>query len=127
MPRADLAELFASKLDRIPTSDGRELRFLHYSSFGQAEDVKARIAKLANDVGAALVHLAESHGYTFSHPSDPVKELPSGKRIAALVCPTCEQTIAQLPLDENDRLTPNVHALQSLTLIGGHTCPSNPH
>jgi hypothetical protein len=126
MPRPDLAELFASKLDRLPTPDGRELRFLHYSTFGQADDVKARIAEMAKDVGAAFVHLAESHGYRFSHPTDPEPEMPSGKRIAHLVCPHCEQTIAGLPLDENDRLTPNVHQAVALKLIGEHACLNNP-
>lgn len=126
MARADLAELFASKLDRLPTEDGRELRLLSFSTFGQAEDTKKRVDELAQDFGAAFVYLAESHGYTISHPSDPAPEVPAGKRIAALICPTCGEAIARMPLDDGDRLTPNVQALQSLVQIGGHPCLSNP-
>jgi hypothetical protein len=125
MPRADLAELFASRLASLPTEDGRELRFLHFSTFGQAEDTKARVEALAKDVGNALVYLATSNGYEFSHPSDPVPERPSGHRIAPLICPGCGNSIAGLPMDAADRLTPNAAALQSLALIGNHSCLSN--
>lgn len=127
MPRDDAAQLIASKLDRLPLPDGREYRFLAYSTFGQAEDTKTRIGELALEVGGGIVNLLESHGFAISHPSDPQKELPSGKRIAALICPACDQSIARLPLDEDDRLTPNLEALRSLTLIGGHSCLSNHH
>lgn len=126
MARTDLAELFASKLDRLPTEDGRELRLLSFSTFGQAEDTKKRVDELAQDFGAAFVHLAESHGYVITHPSDPEPEVSAGKRIAALICPACGEAIARMPLDDNDQLTPNLEALQSMVQIGGHPCLSNP-
>lgn len=127
MSRQDAAELIASKLDRIPLPDGREYRFLAYSTFGQAEDTKARIGKLAQEVGEGIVHLLESNNFVISHPSDPVEELPTGKRIARLICPQCSESIAAFPLDEKDYLTPNLQALQNLSLIGRHPCLSNHH
>jgi hypothetical protein len=75
---------------------------------------------------AAFVHLAESHGYVITHPSDPEPEVSAGKRIAALICPACGEAIARMPLDDNDQLTPNLEALQSMVQIGGHPCLSNP-
>jgi hypothetical protein len=126
MPRPDAAELIASKLDRIPLPDGREYRLMHFSTFGQSEDVKKRIEAVSLEISEGIVHLLESHSFTISHPSDPEPEVSAGKRIAALICPECGEAIARMPLDENDQLTPNLEALQSMVQIGGHPCLSNP-
>jgi hypothetical protein len=124
MPRTDLAELYASKLDRLPpapdSDDDRELRLFEFASFGQAEDVKKRTALRAQDIGKRLVHIAESHGYTISHPSDPIKVAPSGKRIASLTCANCRKSFGQLTIDDGGTVSVHPTALKALATMEHH-------
>jgi hypothetical protein len=121
MPRNDLAELFASTLDRIPLPDGREYRLMHFSTFGQSEDVKKRVEAVALEIGEGLVHLLETHSYTISHPSDPVEDLPTGKRIAVLRCAHCHQDMGRLTIDDTDVVTLHPTALTHLAEMD-HRC-----
>lgn len=71
MPRPDAAKILAKDLHNLPHPDGRRIVLCNLHPIGKTPEVKARMARESQDVGDALIHKLERHGYTVSHKDDP--------------------------------------------------------
>lgn len=124
MARADLAKLIADHLDALPLPDGRTFRFMHYSSFGQSDDIKRKVADRALMVGTAIAHLIESHGgYTVSHPADPRAVDEPGRKVAKAFCAHCGSQLLNLAVDDNMECQLGVQAIRMIAQLN----PDCPH
>lgn len=122
MPRADAAKLIGEQLHQLPMPDGRKYRLMHFSSFGQSEDIKAKVAQRAQTVGEAVVHLLELNGYRISHVNDPKPVEQEGRKVASGHCAHCSVEVIRLPVDDDLKATLSAQALRHLAKLNP-TCP----
>jgi hypothetical protein len=121
MPRPDAAALIGENLHRLPKPDGSQIRFMHFSTFGQKADVAQRVANRANDVGEAIVNLLETNGYDLGHKSDP-EPTPKREGVVDLHCGNCGTRVGQIAnVNQQGQARMSAFALQQLSQMA-HTC-----
>jgi hypothetical protein len=120
--RKDVAKLIGENLHQLPLPGGKSIQFLHYSSFGQTDEIKAKIAKRAQMVGTSVVHLLEQNGYKITHVNDPKPVDQPEKRVSAH-CAHCAAEVLNLRVDDNLKTTLNAQAMRMLSQLK----PNCPH
>lgn len=109
MPRADAAKLLAENLASLPGGDGKPVRLLSYSTAGKSPEQIRDVSRRALDVGARLVGVLESAGYTISHRSDPAPEIREGEyTVVHAHCVHCGQKVLELSHIARDTAQPNI-------------------
>lgn len=123
MARADVAKLIADHLHDLPLPDGKRLRFLHYSSFGQSAEIQAKVRNRAELVGHAVVNLIENHGgYTVTHPTDPKPVDETGRKVAKAFCAHCGSELLHLVVDDNLETQLSAQAVRHIMQLNSE-CP----
>jgi hypothetical protein len=130
MARADAAKLLAENLASLPAVDGNgpPVRLLQYSTAGKSPEQTTDTSRRALDVGARLIHILESAGYTISHRSDPKPEIREGQyTVVEAHCAHCGQKVLELShiqRDPNraDRMKATLHRVALESMGHPHGC-----
>lgn len=97
------AQLIAANLAALPHPDGIPRQLPAFNTQLLPEALQQQVSKTADDIGQAIVHLLESHGYTITtQPAQP--EPTRTPTVATVVCSHCDTKVLQLNILNPDRV-----------------------